>query len=76
MAELSAQAGSQLARLEREAAVALRRLEQGARSAGTAGSPLEGDEPPVYLNLLTRMLKDSPAAPESGAPRPQRPAAG
>ena len=50
--ELSAQAGSQQARLERDAAVALRRMEQGARSAGKAGSPLEGDEAPVYLNLL------------------------
>jgi hypothetical protein len=55
VADLSAQAGSQQARLERDAAAALRRLEQGARTAATA---LDGDEPPVYLNLLTRMLKE------------------
>ena len=44
VADLSAQAGSQQARLERDAAVALRRLEQGARTAAKA---LDGDEPPV-----------------------------
>jgi hypothetical protein len=64
VADLSAQAGSQLARLERDAAVALRRLEHGARTAGKPGTPLLGDDPPVYLNLLTRMLKEpgGPAA--------------
>jgi len=74
LSELSAQAGSQQARLERDGAVALRRMEQGAKSAGTAGSPLEGDEAPVYLNLLARMLKDKPGGPEPGAP--QAPAGG
>lgn len=69
VAELSAQSGSQQARLEREAAVALRRLEQGARTAGKPGSPLEGDEAPVYLNLLARMLKDAPGAPDPGTPQ-------
>jgi len=72
--ELSAQAGSQQARLERDAAVALRRLEQGATSAGKAGSPLEGDEAPVYLNLLARLLRDRPGTPEPGGP--PAPAAG
>ncbi len=67
VAELSAQAGSQQARLERDAAVALRRLEQGARTAAKA---LEGDEPPVYLNLLTRMLKDHAASPQSESATP------
>jgi hypothetical protein len=69
LSELSAQAGSQQARLERDAAVALRRVEQGAKSAGKAGSPLDGDEAPVYLNLLARMLKDQPGGPEPGAPQ-------
>ncbi len=68
VADLSAQAGSQQARLERDAAVALRRLEQGARTAGKA---LEGDEPPVYLNLLARMLK-GPGAPSPARPKPRR----
>ena len=61
IAELGSQAGSQVGRLERDAAVALRCIEQGAR---TAGKTLEGDEPPVYLNLMTRMLKDPGGAPE------------
>jgi len=64
VAALSAQAGSQLARLERDAALALRRLEQGAR---TAAKVLDGDEPPVYLNLLTRMLKDPGGSTEPDA---------
>lgn len=68
VAELGAQAGSQLARLERDAAVALRRLEQGARTAGKPGTPLDGDDPPVYLNLLTRMLTDPGTHPEAGTP--------
>jgi hypothetical protein len=66
VADLGAQAGSQQARFERDAAVALRRLEQGARTAAKA---LAGDEPPVYLNLLTRMLKD-PGGPGPAAPAP------
>jgi hypothetical protein len=67
VADLSAQAGSQLARLERDAAVALRRLEQGARTAGQA---LGGDEPPVYLNLLSRILKEPGGSPGPGASAP------
>jgi len=71
VADLSEQAGSQLARLERDAAVALRRLEQGARTAGNPGTPLEGDDPPAYLNLLTRMLKDPAGqAPGRDGPSP------
>lgn len=65
VADLSAQAGSQQARLERDAAVALRRLEQGAR---TAAGALDGDAPPIYLNLLTRMLKDPGGSPGAEAP--------
>ncbi len=67
VADLSAQAGSQQARLERDAAVALRRLEQGARTATKA---LEGDEPPVYLSLLTRMLKDPGGSPGQTTSQP------
>jgi len=55
VAELISQAGSQQARLERDAAAALRRLEQGARTAAKA---LAGDEPPAYLGLLNRILRD------------------
>jgi len=58
LAELIAQNPSQQARIERESAVALRRLEQGARTALAA---LPGDEPPVYLKLLNRMMSGSPA---------------
>jgi hypothetical protein len=67
VADLSAQAGSQQSRLERDAAVALRRLEQGARTAAKA---LEDDAPPVYLNLLTRMLKAPGGAPDAGPSTP------
>jgi hypothetical protein len=70
VADLGAQAGSQLARLERDAAVALRRLEQGARTAGKPGTPLEGDDPPVYLNLLTRMLKEPGGPDDAGDSSP------
>jgi hypothetical protein len=73
VADLGAQAGSQQARLERDGAVALRRIEQGARTAAKA---LEGDEAPVYLNLLTRMLKDPAAPAEAGAPGGASPTAG
>jgi hypothetical protein len=68
-ADLAARAGSHQARLERDAAVALRRVEQGAR---TAAATLAGDEPPVYLNLLTRMLK---APPGEASESPAGPAA-
>ena len=70
VADLGSQAGSQLSRLERDAAIALRRLEQGARTAGKPGTLLEGDDPPVYLNLLTRMLTEpgGPAATGDSSP--------
>jgi hypothetical protein len=45
------------ARLERDAAVALRRIERGARTAAKA---LEGDPEPVYIGLLRRMLRNVP----------------
>jgi hypothetical protein len=55
VAELVSQSGAQRGRLERDAAAALRRLERGAR---TAAQGLNGDEPPVFLRLLTRMLRE------------------
>jgi hypothetical protein len=58
IAEIVAQAGSQRGRFERDAAAALRRLEQGARTAAKA---LPGDEAPVYLRLLARMLPPAAA---------------
>jgi len=70
VADLASQAGSQQARLERDAAVALRRIEQGAR---TAAKTLAGDEPPVYLNLLSRMLKAPSGEPAAGSPGPAAP---
>ena len=73
VADLGAQAGSHQARLERDGAVALRRIEQGARTAAKA---LAGDEPPAYLNLLIRMLKDPAAPAEAGAAGPSPGAGG
>ena len=64
IADLSAQAGAHQARLERDAATALRRLEQGARTAAKA---LDGDEPPIYLNVLNRLLTDPSTSREAGA---------
>lgn len=59
-AELVAQNTTQQGRIERESAVALRRIERGARTAAQA---LAGDDPPVYLGLLQRMLSNAGAAP-------------
>jgi len=47
---------AQVARLETDAAVALRRIERGARGAADA---LPGDAPPVYLDLLRRILPET-----------------
>jgi hypothetical protein len=71
IAEIGADVGSHQARLERDAAAALRRLERGAR---TGAQVLKGDEPPVFLSVLARMAKPvdgdarsggNPAEPES-----------
>jgi hypothetical protein len=51
-------------RLERDAAVVLRRLEQGAK---TAAEGLAGDEPPVFLNLLSRLMLARAAGREEAA---------
>jgi hypothetical protein len=66
VADLAARAGAHQARLERDAAVALRRLEQCAR---TAPQSLAGDEPPIFLNLLKRVIKEpAPTAAADTAP--------
>jgi hypothetical protein len=54
VAELIGRNSSHQARIERDSAAALRKLEEGARTAGKA---LAGDESPVYLGLLERMLQ-------------------
>jgi len=46
-----------LARLETDAAMALRRIEQGAR---TAAGKLPDDPPPIYLALLRRVVPEMP----------------
>jgi hypothetical protein len=49
-------------RVERDAATALRRLEAAAREAAVR---LEGDEPPVFLGLMMRIMQ-SAGTPERG----------
>jgi len=66
VSEIAKQTGSQ-PRLERDAATALRRIEQGASTAATA---LTGDEPPIYLRLLGRVMKDGGSSEEPAAPAP------
>jgi hypothetical protein len=68
------QPGNAAARLERDAAAVLRRIEHGARTAAKA---LEGDLEPVYIGLLRRMLQDAPAkgaesGPGTGTAEPGR----
>jgi hypothetical protein len=52
-----------VARLEEDAATALRRIEQGARTAADA---LAGDEPPVFIGVVRRLM------PDPGADRNER----
>jgi hypothetical protein len=61
---------SQQARVERDIAAALRRIERGARGAERA---LPGDESPVYLKLLSRTFVPAPgsAGEETPALEPQ-----
>ena len=63
VAELIAQNTSQQSRVERDSALALRKIEAGARAAETA---LGGDEAPVYLKLLGRVFAGAGAAGSSG----------
>jgi hypothetical protein len=66
--ELSRQPGAPSA-FERDAAVVLRRIEQGARTAAAA---LPDEQPPVYLGLLSRLMSHGPddQARESSAVEP------
>jgi hypothetical protein len=57
--ELMRESGANQRSVERDIALALRRIEAGARTAATA---LEDDEPPVYLNVLGRLLSKSGGA--------------
>ncbi len=61
--DLIRQNSTQQSRVERDSAAALRRVERGARTAAAA---LAGDEQPVYLKLLGRVL----GAQDSGQPGP------
>lgn len=67
---------TQQSRIERDAAAALRGIEEGARTAQAA---LAGDDAPVYLNMLGRIFAgagqgSSPAA--AGAAGPGKPGGG
>lgn len=59
--ELTSKAGSQAAALERDAAVALRRIATAAEQAARA---LPGDEKPVFLKLLARLMSAAGAPAE------------
>jgi len=73
--ELTRESGAQTSRLERDAAVALRRLERGAKTAGAA---LAGDEHPMFLSLLSRIMTAAGQAQEGEPQTPdtERPAQG
>ena len=62
--ELSTRAGAAAAALERDAAVALRRISKAASDARKA---LPEDEPPVYLKMLGRLMSGAPAAADEDA---------
>ena len=57
---------AQIARLEEDAAAALRKVEKGARTAAEA---LTGDEPPVFISLLRRLMPDPADAPDGAEDR-------
>lgn len=62
---------SQQARVERDTAAGLRRIERGAREAARA---LVGDETPVYLRLLNRTFVPTPASVGEDTPASDSPA--
>jgi hypothetical protein len=47
---------SRIARLEADAAMALRRIERGAR---TAEEVLKGDDAPIFINVVKRLMSES-----------------
>jgi hypothetical protein len=74
ISELSGREGTP-ASIERDAAAALRRLQQG---ASTAGAALTGDDRPVFLGLLRRLMSEQPGRPTEAKPDspPSRPEGG
>ena len=62
VAALNAEAGSRIARLETDVAKALRAIERGARAAQDA---LAGDEPPIFIGVLTRLVGPGPKSGKS-----------
>jgi hypothetical protein len=70
MKELVANAGAHGARLERDAAAALRQL---ARSASSAAQELAGDEEPIFLKLLSRMMTNPPQTDDASVEKPDTP---
>jgi hypothetical protein len=63
VAEIAKREGAP-ATVERDAALALRQIEKGARAAAAG---LAGDEPPIFLSLLRRLMAGS------GSPEPMEP---
>ncbi len=72
LAELMADAGAAQRSVERDVALAARRLEQGAKTAAKA---LPADEPPVYLRLLGRLMsqRESHQGPDDALESPASP---
>ena len=70
MKELVANAGAHGARLERDAAAALRQL---ARAASSAAQGLAGDEEPIFLKMLSRMMTNPPQSEDAPAEKPDAP---
>jgi hypothetical protein len=70
MQELVANAGAHGARLERDAAAALRQL---ARAASSAAQGLAGDETPIFLKMLSRMMTNPPQREDAPADKPDAP---
>ena len=69
--ELVNQAGSAAAALERDAAIALRRI---SKAANDARKGLPGDEEPIYVKLLGRLMTAAPGA--AAEAKPGEPEAG
>jgi hypothetical protein len=56
LAAVSAERGARVARVEADAAATLRRMERGAR---TAQEVLTGDEAPIFIGVLRRLMPES-----------------
>lgn len=66
---VSTRAGAHVSAIQRDTSVALRQLAKGARTAAAA---LSGDDAPVFLNLLARVVRPSPQRPDE----PEQPGSG